>query len=223
MKHLKLILASVLCLTIYVTLGMSNIAQAKEVHVNMNEDIYEMDCMQPYIEILDRLNKEYQTEFAVPTEQIIEDANLDKEEIVNFYTSFNKRKFEKYIISTYQNVLTGKKNKDKEITAGILAVTEKQSIRFSDGNSIGFWATSYYADGMNRYSSILDTCYDYVKASFYKPSNLNYTLQNGSSQVYCRFKCYKYLTENVLYTTTAKTFSGTFYAGGGDLFQGVSM
>lgn len=223
MKRLKFILSCVLCLTIYFISGVNNITQAKEVQANMSGDIYEMDCMQPYIEVLDKLNTKFHTEFAVPTEQIIEDANLDKNEIVNFYTSFSNQEFEKYITSTYQDVLAGEKEKSKEISASICAVTEKQSIIFSDGNSIGFWATSYYADGMTRYSSINNSCYDYVKAPFYKPSSFNYTLQNGNSQVYCRFKCYQYLTENVMYTTTAKTFTGTFSAGGGDLYQQVSL
>ncbi len=224
MKRLKVIISYVLCFSIYFATETSFSTYAESAAISKKEDIYELDCMQPYIQILSDINEKYQTDFAIPTEKIIKETSLDKAEMIKYFTSFDVDEFEQHIISKYQASLANENVKNQNADISLCAVIgQKQNINFSNGNSIGFWSNTYYADGLTRYSSISNSCFDYVKTPYYKPTKFTYTLKNQSSQVECIFVCGLYLSEYVLYTTTPRTFTGTFSASGGDLNQVLSM
>lgn len=102
MKRLKVIISYVLCFSIYFATETSFSTYAESAAISKKEDIYELDCMQPYIQILSDINEKYQTDFAIPTEKIIKETSLDKAEMIKYFTSFDVDEFEQHIISKYQ-------------------------------------------------------------------------------------------------------------------------
>lgn len=204
--------------------------------IDYTEDIYEMDCMQPYLEIINEVNEEYGTEMAVPTEEIIASSGLDKIGIVNYYLKINIEDFKDFLIDLYTGSQTeGIEQAEDEVYSNgemehlnqadskecplPMSSPHIQRIVFKNGNYLFFEAIVYYAEGANRYSTI--TGYGYYRATspYYVPDHLYYSYGNGQTEVTCSFRCYLYLSEGILATVTPKTFKAKFTSGGGDVYE----
>lgn len=189
-----------------------------QANINWNEDIYKMECMQPYLEIIMEINNLYKdADMAIPTEDVIRDAHLSKKSIVEFYLSMEIDEFRNYLMDLYDN--KGKSMTSSENAIMPFAYSKTQRYVFKNGNYLYFCSTVYIADGAERYSDIGSIGFGYSTTPYYKASSREYTFKDSYKKVKMTFKnCYQYYSSNVLCTTTPKNFTATFKASGGDYF-----
>lgn len=174
-------------------------------------EISELENIVPYVEILEELNDEFDTNFAFPTNAVIERSGMDRNQIIADILSTDVDEYEQLIRSEYANISV---NQDVSLLS---LNTQKAYYNGSSTNYVSISAYTYYADGLTRYSTFDSYSYGYSTTPFYKPFDCEKSLTSNSTGYDCLFTCYKMLNASVSYDGWAEhTLSAEFTAGGGN-------
>lgn len=180
--------------------------------VPKEQEISEMQEIKPYAQILDKLNQELGTEFAFPTNDVLERSGMDRSEVIEHIKSTEIEDYEQLIRNEYLRV-----HEDLSDNLQVELMTTTQKAFYSGANYISISAATYYADGETRYSSISSYSYGYSSTPFYKPISYNADLLLSNTMYSCVFTCYKMLDASVSYDSWKNHYiQACFYAGGGD-------
>ena len=172
-------------------------------------EISELESILPYVEILEELNDEFGTEFAFPTNAVIERAGMDRDEIIEDILSTSVADYEQLIRSEYNNL-------NVSPSSGVLTSATQKAF-YDSSNYVSITANVYYADGLMRYSTFVDYSYGYSTTPFYKPFICDRSLTSNSTGYNCVFTCYKMLNASVSYDAwTEHTLTALFTAGSGN-------
>lgn len=188
MYKLRKIVAMVMIYSFIVLFG-GNTCEAGGIEnrkIDLKEDIYKMECMQPYIKIMNEVNDSYYADMAIPTEEVISDTGADKRAIVEYYLSIDINQFKKYLIDLYMK--SQEENCDdcmEEIMP--MAYSKMQRYVFANGNYLYFYSTVYTADGAERYGSMGSIGESHSSTPYYKPSSYDYVLKDGQKKSYDNF------------------------------------
>lgn len=210
-----LFLCAILINTMIISAGTVTYASDAE-----EPEISELESILPYADILDELNEELGTSFAFPTNEVLERAGMNREEVIADILSTEVENYEQLIRNQYGNFnqesSSGVMDNNEQIVP--MATTETSKAYYaSSTNYVSVTATTYYADGANRYSSIDSYSYGYTTTPFYKPYDMTSTISSGSTNVNCAFYSYKMLNASVSYDSwEPHKLTATFTAGGGN-------
>lgn len=174
-------------------------------------EISELPAIQPYTQILNNLNEELGTGFAFPTNEVIATAGMNRDEVIEDILSTDIEDYEQYIRDAYMG------SNDNEIRA----TTETQKAYYTTGNYLSIRATTYYADGASRYSSIDDYGYGHTTAPYYYPYHMSSSISADSKTCSVVFTCYKMVNSSVSYDNwSVHSITAVFRAGGGNITIG---
>lgn len=175
-------------------------------------EISELENIVPYVEILEELNDEFDTNFAFPTNAVIERSGMNREQIIADILSTDIEDYEQLIRSEYANVNTNIQN-----NSVLSLTTQKAYYNGSTTNYVSISANTYYADGLMRYSTFDHYSYGYGSTPYYQPFVCSRSLTSNSTGYDCLFTCYKMLNTSVSYDAWAEhTLAALFTAGGGN-------
>lgn len=176
------------------------------------QEISDLEGIKPYAQILDKLNQELGTEFAFPTNEVLERTGMDRSEIIAHIKSTDVEDYEQLIRNEYLRVY-----EDLSDIPQVELMATTQKAVYSGSNYISISAVTYYADGETRYSSISSYSYGYSSTPFYKPISYEADLLSNSTMYSCVFTCYKMLNSSVSYDSWENHYiQACFCAGGGN-------
>lgn len=205
----KLFLKLFLC-TILINTMMINVVTASPIPAV--QEISDLEEIKPYAQILDKLNDELGTEFAFPTNEVLQKAGMDRSEVIASIQSTEVNDYEQMIRNQYLGI-----QEDLSDNSQVQLMTTTQKAVYSGTNFVSISATTYYADGATRYSSIKDYDYGYNSAPYYKPTSYDASLLSSNTMYSCVFKCYFMLNSSVSYDSwKVHEIQASFYAGCGD-------
>ncbi|HAU85185.1 MAG TPA: hypothetical protein DCW90_06690 [Lachnospiraceae bacterium] len=174
-------------------------------------EISELPAIQPYTQILNNLNEELGTGFAFPTNDVITTASMNRDEVIEDILSTDIEDYEQYIRNAYMGIDSN----------GIKATTGTQKAYYSSSNYLSITATTYYADGASRYSSIDDYGYGHTTAPYYYPYHMSSSISGDSKTCSVVFTCYKMVNSSVSYDNwSVHSIAAAFRAGGGNITIG---
>lgn len=209
-----LFLCTILINAMIISAGTVSCASTTE-----EQEISELESIQPYAEILNALNTELGTSFAFPTNEALETAGMDREEVIADILSTDIEDYEQLIRNQYGNLEQGLTSGiiSGNEQAGLMSTTQTQKAYYTSSNYVYINATTYYADGTERYSSINSYGEGHSATPYYNPYDLDSSLSSNSTTYTCYFYCYKMLNSSVSYDSWTKhKLQASFVAGGGD-------
>lgn len=209
-----LFLCAILINTMIMSAGTVTYASTTE-----EPEISELESIRPYADILDELNTELGTSFSFPTNEVLATAGMNRGEVIADILSTPVEDYEQLILNQYgnlnQQLSSGVINNDMPI--GIMSTTQTQKAYYTSSNYVYINATTYYADGKERYSSINSYGEGHSTTPYYEPYDLAAQLSSDSTTYYCSFYCYKMLNASVSYDSwDPHKLTATFTAGGGN-------
>lgn len=216
MKKRVLYVLTLLCMWILVS-GFTMEDEGREKYYVGN-----MQCLRPYVVILDEINNEYGTDFAIPNEALSPGVTVDEQSLIAYYTNIDITDFKKFIVENYV------KNNVKESVSediGIAPVTfnGRQYAYFSNGNALYIDIVMYTVNSVDYYSKVSnygDSIKSYP-AYLAREGGFSYAFANGYRNVNCAFSCYLYTAPNLMAAVTPRTIGVTFTAGGGNVYPSI--
>lgn len=216
MKKKVLYVLSLLCMWILVS-GFTVEDDGREKYYVGN-----MQCLRPYVAILDEINKEYGTDFAIPNESLSPGVTVDEQSLIKYYTNIDIADFKEFIVKNYV------KNNERESVSedvGIAPVTfnGRQYAYFSNGNALYIDTVMYTVNGVDYYSKI-SSYGDSIKsypAYVAREDGFSHTFLEGYRKVSCKFSCYLFLNPTLQAAVTARTIKLEFTAGEGNVYPSV--
>lgn len=176
-------------------------------------EISELPAIQPYTQILNELSEEYGTEFSFPTNEVIARTGMNRNQVIEEILSVPIANYELFIRNAYNGTDLEGNNQNS-----VFSMTETQKAYYSSLNYLSIQATTYYADGATRYSSINNYGYGYSNTPYYEPFDMSYTITSDSKNCSVLFQSYYKLNSTVSYDNwRIHTHAAYFRAGGGDI------
>ncbi len=181
-----------------------------------------MQCLRPYVAILDEINDEYGTDFVIPNATLLPGITIDEQSLITYYTSIGIDGFKEFIIENYV-----KNNKKESVSedAGIAPAVfnGRQYAYFSNGNALYIDTAMYTVNGVDYYSKVSnygDSIKSYP-AYVAREDGFSYAFLEGYRKVDCKFSCYLFLNPTLQAAVTARTIRLEFTAGEGNIYPSV--
>lgn len=216
MKKRVLYGLSLLCIWVLVS-GFAKEDEGREKYYVGN-----MQCLRPYVSVLDEINNEYGTDFAIPNKTLSPGITVDEQSLISYYTSIDITVFKEFIVENYvKNSVTESVSED----IGIAPATfnGRQYAYFSNGNALYIDTVMYTVNGVDYYSKVSgygDSVKSYP-AYLAREGGFSHAFSNGYRNVTCEFSCYLYTAPNLMAAVTPRTIRITFTAGGGNIYPSI--
>lgn len=188
----------------------------------------EEDSLAPYRTVLEEMNEQLGTDYALPTSTQMEDNGESYTDLVEFYVAMSIDEFKDYVTTAYNNEMNDIKTdvdniieNEPEICPQAYTKTQKYYYDTTGKNYLSITSTAYTADGKERYSGIASYSYKGGAYPYYKPSSMSSSKSDGDTKLTCRFSCVKYIAKNLI-TATQYTVQVTFKASGGNVYTSVA-
>lgn len=180
-----------------------------------------------YEKELDKINKELGTDYAFPTDDVVEEGAVSKKELSKFYSSMSINEFRKYVMDAHNNEIKSKNSFDKIENYSKIPVlkstfSKKQKFYYYSDNYLSINAKVYRADGKERYSSVSNGEYYHNCYPYLKPTSFSKNFSSGNTKVNCNYTCTKYIAANLI-NGTHYNVSVTFDASGGNVYNSIEV
>lgn len=215
MKKNRIVIFLLLCMWTIST-GFNNEEGREQYYVG------NMQCLRPYVRILDEINEEYGTDFAIPNKTIAPGVKVDEQSLIAYYTNIDIDTFKDFVINSYVNGKTQESVNDEPVIAP-RAFNGRQYANFTNGNRLYIDSSMHTVNGVDYYSKIIsygDSIKSYP-AYLAKDNGLRYVFQDGYRKVYCVFECQLYVSPVLMAAVEPREIELHFTAGAGDIYPSI--